>query len=222
MFIASKQDNLFCLLVSLNKNLIVEFSSSFLWFIDRLYILKKNSRFSWDLEILEIIYLSSCGDLLASASLVCISWYQNSVFFPWHQSQEERATAMQVLTMRMSVLSQPLKSHRWHKRGIKRTRRRCWGCRLPTSPNSWPNRVSTTYIDKIKLHPSRRKRKTEVTTVMDLQTLLRSTKRRVVDPLRKLMLIGGRVGSNWIFQNSQGACNPRNFWIGSIGAIRSH
>jgi hypothetical protein len=62
--------------------------------------------------------------------------------------------------------------------------------------------------------PSRRKRTAEATTVMELQTLLRSAERRAVDPLRKLMLIGGRAGSSWIFQNSQGVCNLRNFWIG--------
>ena len=50
--------------------------------------------------------------------------------------------------------------------------------------------------------------------VMDLQTLLQSTERRDVDHLYKLMLIGGRVGSNWISQNFQGGCNLRNFWIG--------
>jgi hypothetical protein len=78
-----------------------------------------------------------------------------------------------------------------------------------TSPNSWPNRVSTIAIDDVELHLGGRKRKTKATTVIDLQTLLRSAERKVVNPL----LIGGRVGSNWIFQNSQGTYNPRNFWI---------
>jgi hypothetical protein len=68
----------------------------------------------------------------------------------------------------------------------------------------------------VELHPGRRKRKTKTktTTVMDLQSLLRSAERRDVDHLRKLMLIGGRAGSNWIFQNFQGGCNLRSFWIG--------
>jgi hypothetical protein len=52
----------------------------------------------------------------------------------------------------------------------------------------------------VELHPGRRKRKTKTktktTTVMDLQSLLRSAERRDVDHLRKLMLIGGRAGSN--------------------------
>jgi hypothetical protein len=70
---------------------------------------------------------------------------------------------------------------------------------LLTSPNCWPNHVSTIAIDDVELHPGRKKRKTKAMIVMDLQTLLRSTKRRVVDLLGKLMLIGGRVGSNCIF-----------------------
>ena len=49
---------------------------------------------------------------------------------------------------------------------------------------------------------------------MDLQTLLWSAERRDVDPLPKLMLIGGRVGLNWIFQNFLGIYILRNFWIG--------
>jgi hypothetical protein len=48
----------------------------------------------------------------------------------------------------------------------------------------------------IELHLGRQKRKMKMTTVMDLQTLLWSTKCRDVDPLHKLMIIGGRVGSN--------------------------
>jgi hypothetical protein len=48
----------------------------------------------------------------------------------------------------------------------------------------------------IKLHPSKPKRKTKTTIVIDLQTLLRSEKRRYVVPLCKIMLIGGRAGSN--------------------------
>jgi hypothetical protein len=44
--------------------------------------------------------------------------------------------------------------------------------------------------------------------------LLRRAKHRDVDPLRKLMLTGGRADSSSRFQNFKGVFNPRNFWIG--------
>jgi hypothetical protein len=66
----------------------------------------------------------------------------------------------------------------------------------------------------VELHLDERKRKTKMTMVMDLQSLLRSTECRDVDHLHKLLLIGGRAGSNWIFQNFQEGCKLRNFWIG--------
>jgi hypothetical protein len=72
---------------------------------------------------------------------------------------------------------------------------RLWGLRLKTSLTNWLNHVSMTGVG-VELHPDRQKRKTKVTMVMNLQTLLRSIERRDVDHLRKLMLISGRVGSD--------------------------
>jgi hypothetical protein len=54
----------------------------------------------------------------------------------------------------------------------------------------------------------------KMTMGMDLRTLLWSTERRDVDPLRKLMLIGGRADSSSRFQNFKGVFNSRNFKIG--------
>ena len=83
---------------------------------------------------------------------------------------------------------------------------------MKTSLTNWPKRTSMIGVD-VELHPIRRKRKMKTTTGMDLKTLLRSVECNDVNPLHKLMLIGGKADSNSVFQNFTGLYNVGNFWI---------
>jgi hypothetical protein len=53
-----------------------------------------------------------------------------------------------------------------------------------------------------------------MTMGMDPRTLLWSAEHRGVDPLRKFMLIGGRVDSNLKFQSFKGSLTRRIFGFG--------